>query len=199
MKEASKNILVGGSWKMYKTVKESIAYAKGLNDFCLENISEKDKIEVFFLPTYLPLYSLKEIVNSPKLKYGAQNCAWEDEGSFTGEVSPAHLKDSGCSYIMLGHAERRKLFGEDDRMINKKVLAALRNGLAPILCIGERENTNNIKDTFKFLSGQLLTGLDGVDAFNVGRVILAYEPVWAIGANTSAPVRLILEIISFIR
>ena len=115
-----RRMLVGGAWKMYKGLDESIDYANRLNDFCLKNIRSDDNIEVFLLPTYLPLYHMKDIVTSAKLKYGAQNCCWEDEGAFTGEVSPAHLKDAGCTYVELGHAERRSIFSEDDLMINKK-------------------------------------------------------------------------------
>ena len=116
----------------------SIAYAKKLNEFVLNGINEQLDIEVFFLPTFLPLFSLKNIITSPKLKYGSQNSGWQDEGSFTGEASPAHLKGSGCSYIELGHAERRSMFMEDDGMINRKLKAVPGNGLMPILCIGEK-------------------------------------------------------------
>ena len=134
-----KNMLAGAAWKMNKDLGQSISYVKKLNSFCLENIKDEDNIDVFFLPTYLPLYHMEGIVTSPRLSYGAQNCCWEDEGPFTGEISPAHLKDAGCTYVELGHAERRRIFKEDDSMLNMKVLAALRNGLKPILCIGERD------------------------------------------------------------
>jgi len=199
MGERTKNILVGAAWKMKKNLDKSIAYARKLNEFCLENIETGDNIEVFFLPTFLPLYHMRDIVTSPKLKYGAQNCCWEDEGAFTGEVSPAHLKDAGCTYVELGHAERRRIFGEDDGMLNKKVIAAIRNGLRPILCIGEREKKDNISDTYDFLKDQMLTGLKGVDPGDLERVIIAYEPVWAIGAKEPAPLSYTVEIIRFLR
>ena len=149
MVKTNSKTLVGASWKMNKNVDESITYAKKLNEFVLNEINEKQDIEIFFLPTFLPLFSLKSIVNSPILKYGSQNSGWQDEGSFTGEVSPAHLKDAGCTYIELGHAERRSIFMEDDEMINRKLKAVLENGLRPILCIGEKEKSKDMKDTQK--------------------------------------------------
>lgn len=194
-----KNILVGAAWKMNKNLDQSMTYVRKLNEFCLENIETNDNIEVFFLPTFLPLYHVCDIVSSPKLKYGAQNCCWEDEGAFTGEVSPAHLKDAGCTYVELGHAERRRIFGEDDRMLNKKVIAAIRNGLRPILCIGERDKKGNAGDTYDFLKNQMLTGLKGLGPGDHKKVIIAYEPVWAIGAKDPAPLSHIVEIIRFLR
>ncbi len=191
--------LIGASWKMNKNVDESIAYAKKLNEFILNEINEDQDIEVFFLPTFLPLFSLKSIVTSPKLKYGSQNSGWQDEGSFTGEVSPAHLKDSGCTYIELGHAERRSIFMEDDEMINRKLKAVIGNDLKPILCIGEKEKSKDMKDVYRFLTKQLQTGLKDVRPDDLDKVIIAYEPVWAIGAKHSAPVEYIEESLAFIR
>ena len=201
MMTAGKNkaILAGAAWKMNKDLGQSLEYAGELNRFCLKNITDKDNIEVFFLPTYLPLYHMKDIVTAPSLKFGGQNCCWEDEGAFTGEVSPAHLKDAGCTYVELGHAERRRIFGEDDRMLNMKVLAALRNGLKPILCIGEKEKHKDMQETFGFLKGQLLTGLKGVESERLGDVIIAYEPVWAIGAPESAPLDYTEDVLGFLR
>jgi len=197
--KAEKDILVGAAWKMNKDLAQSMEYARTLNEYCQENIKEDDNVKVFFLPTFLPLYHMKDIITSPSLDYGAQNCCWEDEGSFTGEISPAHLKDAGCTYVELGHAERRRLFGEDDDMLNLKVLAALRNGLKPILCIGEKEKQKNMKATFRFLENQLLTGLKSVRMDQQEDVIIAYEPVWAIGAPESAPISYTEEVLDFLR
>ena len=194
-----KNILVGGSWKMYKNLHQSIEYVKALNKFCLDNIDEDDRIDVFFLPTFLPLYHISGLVTSPKLMYGAQDCCWEDEGAFTGEVSPAHLKDAGCSYVELGHAERRRMFGEDDEMLSRKVAAALRNDLKPILCIGEKEKEDDIKKTYSFLTDQVLIALKDVPEKDLENVIIAYEPIWAIGAAESAPVSYTEDIMGFLR
>lgn len=198
VKENSRT-LIGASWKMNKNVGESTAYAKKLNEFVLNEINEHQDIEVFFLPTFLPLFSLKSIITSPKLKYGSQNSGWQDEGSFTGEVSPAHLKDSGCTYVELGHAERRSIFMEDDEMINRKLKAVLKNDMRPILCIGEKEKSKDMKDVFTFLANQVHTGLKGVHSDDLDKVIIAYEPVWAIGAKDSAPVGYIEDSLAFIR
>jgi triosephosphate isomerase len=199
MVKTNSKTLIGASWKMNKNVDESIVYAKKLNEFVLKEINTKQNVEVFFLPTFLPLFSLKKIINSPNLKYGSQNSGWQDEGSFTGEVSPAHLKDSGCTYVELGHAERRSIFTEDDEMINRKLKAVLGNGLKPILCIGEKEKSKDIKDVFTFLAKQIKTGLKDVDPDDLNKVIIAYEPVWAIGAKHSAPVEYIEDSLAFIR
>ena len=199
MGKMARNVLVGGAWKMNKDLDESMDYVRKLDRFCLENIGADDNIEVFFLPTFLPLYHMRTIATSPKLNYGAQNCCWEDEGAFTGEISPKHLKDAGCTYVELGHAERRRMFGEDDKMLNKKVIAAIRNGLRPILCIGEREKKDDIGDIYDFLKNQLLTGFKGVGADDSNKVIIAYEPVWAIGASESAPTDYTVKIIRFLR
>jgi len=197
--KANSKTLIGASWKMNKNVGESIAYAKKLNEFVLNGISKQQDIEVFFLPTFLPLFSLKSIITSPKLKYGSQNSGWEDEGSFTGEVSPAHLKDAGCTYIELGHPERRSMFMEDDGMINRKLKAVLKNDLRPILCIGEKEKRKDMKDVFKFLAKQVQIGLKDVCLGDMDKIIIAYEPVWAIGAKCSAPVEYIGDSLAFIR
>ncbi len=199
MVKTNSKTLIGSSWKMNKNVDESISYAKKLNEFVLNGINDQQDIEVFFLPTFLPLFSLKSIITSPKLKYGSQNSGWQDEGPFTGEVSPAHLKDSGCTYIELGHAERRSMFMEDDGMINRKLKAVLKNDLRPILCIGEKEKSKNMKDVFKFLAKQVQTGLKDVHLDDLDKVVIAYEPVWAIGAKYSAPVKYIEDSLAFIR
>ena len=199
MVKANSKTLIGASWKMYKNVGESIAYAEKLNEFVSNRINANQDIEVFFLPTFLPLFSLKSIITSPKLKYGSQNSGWQDEGAFTGEVSPAHLKDAGCTYIELGHPERRSIFMEDGEMINRKLKSVLGNGLKPILCIGEKEKGKDMKDVFKFLAKQVQTGLKDVCLDDIDKVLIAYEPVWAIGAEHSAPIKYIEESLAFLR
>ncbi len=147
----------------------------------------------------MAIFSVSELACNSILQYGAQDCCWSDEGAFTGEVSPMHLKDLGCTYAELGHAERRDIFKEDDEMINKKVLGCLRNNLKPILCIGEEKRYARNKDAFRFVKKQLLSDLKGVNRQDIGKVIIAYEPVWAIGADASAPVDFIYEGMNFLR
>ena len=199
MAKTPKKTLIGASWKMNKDIGESIDYAKKLNEFVLNGLDGPEDIEIFFLPTFLPLFSLKSIITSPKLKYGSQNSGWEDEGAFTGEVSPAHLKDAGCSFVELGHPERRSIFMEDDEMINRKLKAVLKNDLKPILCIGEKEKSKDMNDVFKFIANQVQSGLKEVDIDDLEKVVIAYEPVWAIGAASSAPIGYIEESLAFLR
>jgi len=194
-----RKILVGAAWKMNKTVSESIDYVKKLISFVDSNLSNSKYIDVFVLPTFLALYPFSQLMGNSKLKYGAQNCFFEDEGAYTGEVSPLHLKDIGCTYVELGHPERRNILKEDDDMINKKVIACLRNDLMPILCIGEEEKSGDINKTKNFLKDQLFFDLKGVDKNSVKKIIIAYEPVWAIGASQAAPIDYIYGMLRFLR
>jgi triosephosphate isomerase len=196
-----KKILVGSVWKMNKTVKESVEYTIKLVDYLKknENYLNDASVDVFILPTFLSIFSVSELARNSILQYGAQNCCWLDEGAFTGEVSPMHLKNLGCTYVELGHAERRDIFKEDDEMINKKVLGCLKNNLKPILCIGEEKRYARNRDAFRFVKKQVILDLKGVSRQDIGKVILAYEPVWAIGAAVSAPVDFIHEGLNFLR
>jgi len=194
-----KNILIGASWKMNKTVSESIDYAKKLAKFVDDNLSYLKDIDLFVLPTFLALHPFSKLIGNPKLKYGAQNCFWEDEGAFTGEISPMHLKNIGCTYVELGHPERRNILKEDDSIINKKAIACLRNDLMPILCIGEERKYTDVNMAYKFLKSQLLSYLEGVTQNDIKKVIIAYEPVWAIGASKSASTDYIYHTIGYLR
>lgn len=194
-----KKVIIGTSWKMNKTVSQSIDYAKDLLDFVQKKKNELTEVTVFVLPTFLALSKVSEILNGSDVLYGAQNCCWEDEGAFTGEVSPMHLKDIGCSFAELGHAERREMFYEDDEMINKKVLASLKNGLMPILCIGEEERFEKDQEAYEFVVDQLEKDTKGIDAKDMTNIIIAYEPVWAIGSDSSAPMGFIQNGMAYIR
>jgi triosephosphate isomerase len=130
-------------------------------------------------PAFLGLFAGK----AKKVKLGAQNCHWEEKGAFTGEASLPQIKDIGCRFVLIGHSERRKLFGETDEMINKKVLAALNFGLAPVLCLGETAEEKEEGRTFQVLKDQLEKGLNGAAKKMADKIILAYEPVWAIGTG----------------
>jgi triosephosphate isomerase len=194
-----KKILVGTSWKMNLSVTESINYAIKLNDFINENISNNSKIEIFILPDFLPLYSISKILGKSKLKFGAQDCFWEDNGAYTGEVSPMFLRDIGCSYVMIGHPERIKYLKEDDEIINKKIKACLRNSLIPVLPIIEYEKKSDIKQTCNKLKDQFLSCIDGVPKKDINKIIIIYEPDWAIDTSSAAPVEHIYKIIGALR
>ena len=196
-----KKIFVGASWKMNKNVEESLEYVSQLKDFIAKNKSslKKSNVEVFFLPTYLPLYSISLILSDSYLKFGSQNSFWADEGAYTGEVSPMHLKKIGCRYIELGHPERLYILKEDEQLINKKVIGVLKNGLTPVLCIGEEEERDKKQEVYDFLVGQMRAYFKGLDRKDINKILLAYEPVWAIGADKSAPVDYISDSLDFIR
>jgi triosephosphate isomerase len=196
-----RKIYVGTSWKMNKTVGESRVYIKDLSDFMNENPELIKEIEVFVIPTFLAIDAATRIVKETNsgLKIGAQDCCWEDSGAFTGEVSPFHLKDLGTSYVEIGHAERREIFMETDEMVSKKTAAIIRNNMRPILCIGEEKKPDKIDIALKFLEYQLIEGLSRINDADIKNVVIAYEPVWAIGASASAPLDYLSEAMGFLR
>ena len=196
-----RRLYVGTSWKMNKTVEESQTYIKNLSDFMNKNPELVNEIEVFVIPTFLAIDSSTRIIIEKKsgLKIGAQDCCWEDSGAFTGEVSPMHLKDLGASYVEIGHAERREIFMETDEMVAKKTAAIIKNNMRPILCIGEEEKPDEIDIALNFLEHQLLEGLSRINKADIKNVVIAYEPVWAIGATASAPLDYLSKAMDFLR
>jgi len=196
----AKKILVGSGFKMRKSVSESIEYARIIFDFIKENISDLKLVEVFILASFEALYPMSRVISGSEiLKLGAQNCWYEDCGPYTGEVSPKNLKEIGCSYVEVGHPERRSIFNEDSGLINKKIKACIRNGLKPILFIGEKKKYNKKSQVYSSLEEQLTKELVGLSADDLVNVILAYEPVWAIGAEAAAPVEHIQDSLGFLR
>ncbi len=194
-----KKILVGAAFKMNKTVEESIRYAEELDNFIRKNTENLKDINVFILPTFLSLYSFSRLLSGSGLKFGAQNCFWADEGAYTGEVSPKHLKKIGCTYVELGHPERLNILKEDAAMISKKIIGCLRNELKPILCIGEEREYSDKGEVNDFLKKQIKGYFKNIKTEEINNIILAYEPVWAIGADKSASVEYIHDSLTFIR
>ncbi len=174
-------VYLGTNTKMYKTIAKTVDFINELQT--LTGDISREKMELFVLPSYTTLESVSKIANKELITYGSQNMAWEEEGQFTGEISPIMLKEVGAKMVMIGHSERRDTYHETDEEENKKVLCALRNGLTPLLCIGEKEEDkeNNISD--EVLAVQLKKGLQGVTEDQAKNVMIAYEPVWAIGVN----------------
>ena len=156
------------------------------------------KAQVVVCPPFLYIPELIKIFGrAGKIKFGAQDCFWEKEGAFTGEVSPLSLKSIGVSFVILGHSERRINFAESDEMINKKLKAALSVGLLPILCVGETKKERREGRTFQVLKKELRVGLKGVSAKNASKIILAYEPIWAIGSGKPCELNeIIVEVLS---
>lgn len=170
--------LIVANWKMNPA---NLAEAKKLFDSVKKGIKNVKKAEAVICPPFPYLLSFRFRASSFKL--GAQNCFWEEKGAFTGEVSAKMLKNFGCQYVILGHSERRKYFGETDEIINKKLRAALRAKLKPIFCVGESGQEREKGETEEILKSQLEKGLEGIKKGEIKNLILAYEPVWAIGTG----------------
>ena len=179
--------IVAGNWKMYKTPSEGEKFIDDFNKLML-NI---DGVEVIFCPPFSALFNIDGLLKNTPYKLGAQNCHWENEGAFTGEISVSMLNDVGVDYVIIGHSERRHVFNESDEWINNKVNAVLKGGLDPILCIGETIDQRRSNETKIVLTQQLSEGLKGVS--DLSKVIIAYEPVWAIGTGETASVEQVEE------
>ena len=191
----SRRPLIAGNWKMYLTRDESVQLARSVASRC----SGCDDRDVMIAPAFTALASVVEAVKGSGLHVGAQNVAWEQEGAFTGEISPLMLKDLGVSTVIIGHSERRQIFGETDRMISQRLQAALNNSLCPIVCIGETLSERESGDTFSVLESQLSKGLATIAPAQILKVVLAYEPVWAIGTGKTATKEQAQEVHRFLR
>lgn len=167
---------------MYKTLKDGQELANGLK----RSLYEMEKVDIAICPPFTLLSYLADMLESSNIALGAQDLFWEDEGAYTGEISGKMLKDTGCQYVIIGHSERRQFFGETNETVNKKIFAALKNELTPIVCIGENLSQREKGITFDILKEQLDFGLKGLSAEIVENLIFAYEPVWAIGTGKVA-------------
>ncbi len=187
--------LIAGNWKLHKTLSESRALATDLAS-CLRNFAAAD---VVVAPVYTALATVAEALAGTPVKLAAQNCYPEETGAFTGEVSPLLLKDAGCAYVIIGHSERRQLLEESDHFINRKLIKALETGLKPILCIGETLQERESDQMLEVLTAQIKGGLANLSATHMAEVVIAYEPVWAIGTGKTATDEQAQEAHSFIR
>ena len=188
-----KHAIVAGNWKMYKTPTEGRDFVEKFVKLRL-NV---DGVEVIFCPPFSALFNIDVILRKTPFKLGAQNCHWEKEGAFTGEVSVNMLENSGVDYVILGHSERRHVFNETDDWINRKVKSVINGGLNPILCIGETLAQRNSNETKDVLYGQLRNGLKDVEILE--KVVIAYEPVWAIGTGETATLDQVSEAHKWVR
>ena len=174
--------LVVGNWKMHGVVSEARALATAICD----GLKRPRGVDVAVCPPFTALGAVAEVLAGSAIGWGGQNCHWEEKGAFTGEIAPSMLTELGCRYVLLGHSERRHFFRETDEEINRKVTAALRHQLVPVLCLGETEEERRQGLTFTVVEGQLRTGWAGLGAEDIARTVLAYEPVWAIGTGVTA-------------
>jgi len=188
--------VIAGNWKMNNDLKESEKLIVELKNL-LQN--EKPNCDVIVCPPFTSLSEASKLVKGTMIKLGAQNMHFEDNGAFTGEVSASMLRSAGCEYVILGHSERRHIFGESDELINKKIKKALAAGLKPIFCIGELLEERENGTTNDVVKRQVLKGLDGISADDMKNIIVAYEPVWAIGTGKTASPAQAQEVHEFIR
>jgi len=188
-----RRLLIAGNWKMHKTVPEALELVRELKER-LKGVNDRD---ILVCPPFTALYPVGKELEGSSINLGAQNMFYEREGAFTGEVSPVMLKDVGCRFVILGHSERRKIFGETDELINKKVLSAAENGLIPILCVGETLEEREAGRTKEVVERQVREGLKGFP--EEAELVIAYEPVWAIGTGRSATPEMAQEVHKFIR
>jgi triosephosphate isomerase len=187
--------MIAGNWKMYKTVTEAVQTARELSGL----VAGQDAVEIMIAPPFTALAPVSEALSGSPVALGAQNCHWEAEGAFTGEISVAMLASAGCRYVIIGHSERRQYFGENDRSVNRKLKAILQNGLAPVLCIGETESQRDQNQTFSVLDKQVKNGLEGLLANELQPLVVAYEPVWAIGTGKTATPEQAQEVHKYVR
>ena len=173
--------IIAGNWKMHKTVAEAAVLARDIRD-AVANIQG---VDVVVCPVFTALASVKEVLSNTGVGLGAQNMYWEEQGAYTGEVSPLMIAEL-CDYVILGHSERRQFFGESDTGVNKKIKAALAHGLTPIVCVGENLTQNEAGETVPFVGGQVRAAFDGVSPEDAAKIIVAYEPIWAIGTGKNA-------------
>ena len=181
--------VVAGNWKMNTTVEEAESLARGVKELC----GGLTGVEVALCPPFLSLAAVKDSVAGSNVKVGAQNMFHEESGAFTGEVSPAMLAGI-CEYVILGHSERRQLFGETDAAVNLKVKAAIAHGLKPILCVGETLEERESGRAAEVVGGQVKAGLDGTEKLDITGLVVAYEPVWAIGTGRAATPEIAAEV-----
>jgi triosephosphate isomerase len=187
--------LVVANWKMYGTLAEARPLAVSVRD----GLKRLRGVEVVLCPPFTALSAVGEILREGPVRLGAQNCHWEVSGAHTGEIAPPMLVELGCTYVLVGHSERRREFGEMDEWINRKVRGAFAHDLTPVLCVGETAEERRQGLTFTTVEGQLRAGLAGIPGESIARSVLAYEPVWAIGTGVNATAGQASEVHGYLR
>ena len=186
---------IAGNWKLNKTVSEALDFISSLKEAC-QGITEA---EIVAIPPFTLLSSLSSHIQDSPIRLGAQNLFWENSGAYTGEVSAPMLLDVGCTYVVIGHSERRQYFGETNETVNKKIQASLSAGLIPIFCMGESLEEREEGQTMQKIESQIVEGLDKIEREDAAQIIFAYEPIWAIGTGLTASPEQAEEVHSFIR
>lgn len=186
--------IIAGNWKMHKITNEALELVNGIKDE-----ASKTDVEVVVCCPFTILSEVKKALEGSKVKLGAQNMHWEDEGAFTGEISANMLVDLGVDYVIIGHSERRQYFNETDETVNKKVIKAIEKGLKPIVCVGETLEEREEDKTFDIIKKQTLAAFENIHIEDMEKVVIAYEPIWAIGTGKTASSQEANEVIAYIR
>lgn len=187
--------IIAGNWKLFKTIGESVAMVTELKSI----VSQNSGVEIVIAPVFTALSKVSDAIQGSNIQLAAQDCYWEEEGAFTGEVAPKLLKDAGCSHVIIGHSERRQYFGETDETVNKKTKAVLAAGLTAIVCVGETLAERESEQTFAVIEKQITGAFVGLAAESFVQIVVAYEPVWAIGTGKTASDAQAQEVHAFIR
>jgi triosephosphate isomerase len=173
---------IAGNWKMFKTVHEAVVFVKELGRL----VKDETEVEIVVAPTFTALHAVAEALRHANIGVAAQDLFWEKDGAFTGEISGPMIKEAGAEYVIIGHSERRRMFGETDATVKRKVSAAIGADLTPIVCIGETLDEREAGQTLAVLDRQVREGLSGLTPEQIGDLVIAYEPVWAIGTGRNA-------------
>ena len=187
--------LIAGNWKMFKTCSEAVETAERL----VKLVSTCVDVDIMIAPPFTALAQVSEVLNGTRVSLGAQNLFWEAEGAYTGEISSAMIVSTGCRYVIIGHSERRQYFGETDESVNRKIRSAVNSGLIPVMCVGESEQERESKETFSVLDKQVKKGLESFSDDDLKTLVMAYEPVWAIGTGKTATAEQAQEVHEFLR
>ncbi|MDF1593101.1 MAG: triose-phosphate isomerase [Desulfobacterales bacterium] len=187
--------LIAGNWKMFKTCSEAVDTAAAL----AKKVADVSGRDVMIAPPYTALHPVSEVLTGSRISLGAQNLFWEKEGAYTGEISAAMLTSAGCRYVIIGHSERRQFFNETDETVNQRIQAALKGALTPVFCVGESRQERDSGKTFSVLDKQVKNGLKNFFAKDLGKLVIAYEPVWAIGTGKTATSPQVQKVHEFLR
>ncbi|WP_425448551.1 triose-phosphate isomerase [Dethiothermospora halolimnae] len=186
--------IIAGNWKMNKTIKEGVELVNKIKD-----ITNDTDVEVAVCVPYISLNEIKKTIGDSNLKLGAQNMHWEDNGAYTGEVSPPMLKEIGINYVIIGHSERRQYYNETDETVNKKIKSALKYGINPIVCVGETLEQRETGKAKEVVKKQIENAFDDISSDNMKKIVIAYEPIWAIGTGKTASSEEANDMISYVR
>lgn len=190
-----RRVIIAGNWKMNKNITESIELANSIK----RSLYDVEEIEIVLCPPFTSLSDVNEIIMESNIALGGQDVYWEKEGAFTGEISGGMLKNVGCSYCIVGHSERRQFFGETNETVNKKAKALLKEGLKPIVCVGEKLEERKANKTFEVIKDHVVNSLAALTKEDMKNVVIAYEPVWAIGTGVNATKEQAQEVHKYIR